>query len=587
ANDRLPLLLGTRDMPFPRLTALSYWTYVLGGLFLYSSFLFGVAPDGGWFAYVPLNNVEFSPAINMDYWDIGLSVAEIAAMGAAAELIVAILRMRAPGMTLSRMPLFVWSMLVTAIMIIFAFTPLIVGTAMLELDRKGLTAFFKPQAGGEPLLWQHLFWVFGHPEVYIMFIPAVGIVSQVVQTFSRRPIVGYPFMVAAILSTGFLSFGLWVHHMFAAGVSAAATSFFTATSMVIAIPAGVQVFAWIATIWLGRPVWRTAMLFVIGFLIIFTLGGVTGVMLAAVPFNQQTHDTFFVVAHFHYVLIGGVVFPLFAAMYYWIPKITGRLLDERLGRWNFWLMFVFFNVAFFPMHISGLLGMPRRVYTYPAGLGWDTYNLISTIGAFGFAAAALLFVINFLYSRKHGRPAGNDPWNGDTLEWSQTSPPAQAQFQMLPSVYTRHPLWQQPDLEYPEAGVARTLHAEFDYKPLDWRGAAVVSVKDGTPKAIVHVPGPTLWPFVMAVAFVFVFAAALLDSMTSLAIGGILTLVALVGWFLPQDTERRALAQTVHTSQRGGLPLAIAGPESNGFWGTLVLISVLATALLTLLSSYF
>ncbi|HJR17532.1 MAG TPA: cbb3-type cytochrome c oxidase subunit I, partial [Gemmatimonadales bacterium] len=355
ANYMLPLLIGTRDLPFPRMTAFSYWTFLFGGLFLYSSFFFGLAPDGGWFAYVPLTNIEYSPGLNLDFWDIGLSVAEIAALGAAAEMIVAILRMRAAGMTLNRMPLFAWAMLVTGVMIIFAFTPLIVGTAMLELDRKGITAFFKPEAGGKPLLWQHLFWVFGHPEVYIMFIPAAGIVSHVVQTFARRPLVSYTLMVLSIVATGFLSFGLWVHHMFTTGLAAVAMGFFTAASLAIAIPNGIQVFGWIATLWGGRPVWRTPLLFVVGFLVIFTIGGLTGVMVGAVPFDWQAHDSYFIVAHFHYVLIGGVIFPLFAGLYYWLPKVTGRLLSEKLGKWNFWLMFVFFNVAFFPMHLSGLL----------------------------------------------------------------------------------------------------------------------------------------------------------------------------------------------------------------------------------------
>ncbi|HEX2168418.1 MAG TPA: cytochrome c oxidase subunit I [Longimicrobiales bacterium] len=586
ANYMLPLLLGTRDLPFPRLTALSYWTYVFGGLFLYSSFLFGVAPDGGWFAYVPLTDREHSPAINMDYWDIGLSVAEVAAMGAAAELIVAILRMRAPGMSLARMPLFVWAMLVTAFMIIFAFTPLIVGTAMLELDRKGLTTFFMPEFGGEPLLWQHLFWVFGHPEVYIMFLPAVGIVSHVVQTFARRPIVGYPLMVIAILTTGFLSFGLWVHHMFAAGISASATTFFTATSLVIAIPAGVQVFCWIATLWAGRPVWRTPLLFVGGFLAIFTLGGLTGVMLASVPFDQQAHDSFFVVAHFHYVLIGGVLFPLFAGLYYWLPKITGRLLSERLGKWNFWLMFIFFHLTFFPMHIVGLLGMPRRVYTYQAGLGWDGYNLVSTIGAMGFAISVLLFLVNFAWSLKRGEKAGRDPWQSDTLEWSQDSPPAQAQFQMVPSVRSRHPLWDQETLAETDPQRDRLLD-DMKWRPLDWRGAVVVSVLDGEPQGIVHVPGPTAAPFVMSVGFLFLFAGLLLDNVTSLLLGGVITLIALVLWFRPQRTESLALEEIPTGGTPDRLPLLVGGVRSNGFWGTIVLLLVLATALATAIASYF
>src|SRR5688500_2151447 len=370
ANYVVPLILGTRDLPFPRPTALSYWTYVLGGLFLDSSFVFGRAPDGGWFAYVPLTSLQFSPGLGMDYWLIGLSVAEVAGIGAAAELIVAVLKLRAPGMSLGRMPLFAWAMLIAGVMIIFAFTPLIVVTGMLEFDRKLETRFFDIAAGGDPLLWQHLFWAFGHPEVYIMLIPAVGIVSHIVQTFARRPIVGYRVMVGAMIAIGTISFALWAHHMFAVGMSMAAMSFFAAASLLIAIPSGLQAFGWIATIWQGRVAWRTPMLFAAGFIVLFVLGGITGVMLASAPFDAQAHDSYFVVAHFHYVLIGGVIFPLFAALHYWLPKMSGRLLSERLGRWNFWLMFVFFNVTSFPMHIVGLLGMPRRSTTFTVGLVW-------------------------------------------------------------------------------------------------------------------------------------------------------------------------------------------------------------------------
>jgi cytochrome c oxidase subunit I+III len=587
ANYMLPLLLGTRDLPFPRMTALSYWTYLFGGIFLYSSFFFGVAPDGGWFAYVPLTNLEYSPGINLDFWDIGLSVAEVAAIGAAAEMIVAVLRVRAPGMALNRMPLFAWAMLVTGAMIIFAFTPLIVGTAMLELDRKGLTSFFKPEAGGKPLLWQHIFWVFGHPEVYIMLIPAAGIVSHVVQTMSRRPVVTYTLMVLSILSVGFISFGLWVHHMFTAGLSAVALGFFTAASLAIAIPNGVQVFGWIATLWSGRSVWHVPLLFVLGFLVIFTLGGITGVMVASVPFDWQAHDSYFVVAHFHYVLIGGVVFPLFAGLYYWLPKMTGRLLDERLGRWNFGLMFVFLNVAFFPMHLSGLLGMPRRVYTYPAGLGLDTLNLISTVGAFGFAVGVGLLLVNVVWSRKHGQLAGNNPWHGDTLEWSETSPPPDAQFVTIPVVRGRHPLWEQNDLLPHEPRLARQLE-DLAARPARWRGALVVTVLDGEPLAIAHMPGPTYAPFTMAVAFVAIFAGALIEEWLLLVVGLAIATVALFLWFRPQRSEAMALEELgdrVEDSER--LPLAMGGRIANGWWATLVLIAVLATALVTIVASYF
>jgi cytochrome c oxidase subunit I+III len=587
ANYMLPLLLGTRDLPFPRMTAFSYWTFLFGGIFLYSSFLFGAAPDGGWFAYVPLTNLEFSPGINMDFWDIGLSVAEIAALGAAAEMIVAILRMRAAGMKLNRMPLFAWAMLVTAVMIIFAFTPLIVGTAMLELDRKGLTAFFKPESGGKPLLWQHIFWVFGHPEVYIMFIPAAGIVSHIVQTFSQRPIVSYTLMVLSIVATGFISFGLWVHHMFTTGLSSVALGFFTAASMAIAIPNGIQVFGWIATLWSGRPVWRTPLLFVLGFLVLFTIGGLTGIMVGSVPFDWQAHDSYFLVAHFHYVLIGGVVFPLFAGLYYWLPKVTGRLLDERLGRWNFWVMFVFFNVAFFPMHLSGLLGMPRRVYTYPAGIGLETLNLISTIGAFGFAVGIALFVVNVIWSRKRGQEADSNPWGSDSLEWSETSPPPDAQFVRIPVVRSRLPLWEQQDLLPHEPTLVRQME-DLNARPARWRGALVVSTLDATPVAIAHVPNSTIAPFTMAVAFLAIFAGALVDEVRVLAVGGALTAVALFLWFRPQSSETLALQELAgRPAAPDRLQLAVGGPIANGWWAMLVFLSILATALVTTIASFF
>jgi cytochrome c oxidase subunit I+III len=585
ANYLLPLLLGTRDLPFPRLTALSYWTYFFGGLFLYASFFVGAVPDGGWFAYVPLTGARYSPGLAMDFWDIGLSVAEVAALGAAAELIVGILRMRAPGMRLDRLPLFAWTMLVTAVMIIFAFTPLIVGTAMLELDRKGLTRFFDPEAGGKPLLWQHLFWVFGHPEVYIMFVPAVGVVSHVVQTFARRPIVGYPLMVLAVVATGVLSFGLWVHHMFTTGLSPVAMGFFTAASLMIAVPSGVQVFGWIATLWTGRPVWNAALLFVMGFLAIFVLGGLTGVMLAVVPFNWQAHDSYFVVGHFHYVLIGGVVFPLFGGLYYWLPKMTGRLLSERLGRWNFWTMFVFFNVTFFPMHVTGLLGMPRRVATYPPGLGWEPYNFVTTLGAFGFAAGVLLFVVNVVWSMRAGIPAGPNPWQADSLEWSESSPPAEAQFARIPVVDSRHPLWQQASLEPSEPEMRRLL-APLDTAPTTWRGGLVVSALEGRPLALVHMPGPTLAPFALSVGFTLLFTAALIDSVAFTVAGAGVSALALTAWFWPRASERRAIEEVGTSEDPDRLTLAVAGSRANGWWGTVVLVLVLATALASLLASY-
>jgi cytochrome c oxidase subunit I+III len=633
ANYLIPLLNGTRDLPFPRLTALSYWTYLFGGIYIYSSFLFGLAPDGGWFAYVPLNLKEYSPGLNMDFWDIGLSVAEVAAIGAAAEMIVGILRMRAPGMSLNRLPLFCWAMLVTSIMIIFAFTPLIVGTAMLELDRKELTRFFDVRYGGDPLLWQHIFWVFGHPDVYIMFLPLVGVLSHVIQVFSRRPVMSYTLMVIALVATGFLSFGLWVHHMYTTGLSPMGMGFFAAASMAVAIPSAVNVFGWIATLWAGKPVWRVPLLFAIGGIVIFVIGGVTGVMVAAVPFDWQAHDTYFVVAHLHYVLFGGTIFPIFAGLYYWVPKFSGRMLGERLGRWNFWLMFVGFNLAFLPMHWSGLEGMPRRVYTYPTGLGLELYNLLSTLGGVVLTTGVLLFLVNLAVSLRRGREAGNDPWKGDSLEWSEASPPVNAQFGRVPVVRSRHPMWDQTTLlpvEGDDPDVVRAARL-LDYAPSRWRGSLVVDVLDGRPRALAHLPRRSAWPFVMAIGFTTLFVSLLLDSLWLAIVGFAITLAATVGWFWPLDTETIAIeeayvdaapgttpaatpgatpgtmpadragqaeagaARTGHGAKADpsdrqsthGLPLAAGDRSANGYWGTWVLVFILGTALATLVASYF
>jgi len=590
ANYVIPLLNGTRDLPFPRLTALSYWTYLFGGIFIYSSFLFGVAPDGGWFAYVPLTLKEFSPGPGIDFWDIGLSVAELAAIGAAAEMIVGILRMRAPGMSLNRLPLFCWALLIASAMIVFAFTPLIVGTVMLELDRKELTRFFDAKYGGDPLLWQHIFWVFGHPEVYIMFLPAVGIISHVVQTFARRPVMSYTFMVLAMIATAFLGFGLWVHHMYATGVSPTGMGFFAAASMAVSIPSAIQVFGWITTLWAGRPVWRTPLLFGIGGVVIFIVGGVTGVMVAAVPFDLQAHDTYFIVAHLHYVLIGGVIFPIFAGLYYWIPKFSGKRMGETLGRWNFGLMFGGFNLAFFPMHLSGLAGMPRRVYAYPAGVGLELFNLLSTIGSFVFAGGVLLFLVNAWRTLRHGDPAGDDPWKGDTLEWSQSSPPPSAQFDTIPVVRSRHPLWDQHTL-LPVAGddaaVVRAVRA-LDHAPANWRGSLVVGPLDGRPVGIAHLPRESAWPFILSVGLTILFISLLVEIGWVVALGAAVSLVAIGGWFWPLQTETVAIAEQRDPSGSDlRLPLLIGDRSANGYWGTCVVVAIIATALATWVSAYF
>lgn len=438
-NYLVPLMIGSRDMAFPRLNAFGYWIFLFAGIFMYASFLVGQAPNGGWFNYVPLTTGAYTPGLNIDFYALGIFLLGIGTTAGAINFIVSIFKMRAPGMSLNRIPLFIWAILATSFAVVFAYPPLNVANLLLELDRKAGTHFFDPAAGGEPLLWQHLFWFFGHPDVYIIFLPAVGMVSSLVPTFARSRIVGYTFLALSTISIAVISFGVWAHHMFAAGLPPLANSYFSAATLMIAIPSGIQVFAWIATLWIGRPVWRTPLLFVVGFMIIFVIGGLSGVMFASVPFDQQITDSCFVVAHFHYVLIGGMLFPLFGAFYYWLPKMAGRMLGESLGALNFWLMFIGFNLTFFPMHLLGLLGMPRRVYTYLPGLGWDSANMLSSMGAYLLALGILVFIINWLRSLRYGEPAGDDPWQAGTLEWATTSPPPAYNFRLIPTVRSLEP----------------------------------------------------------------------------------------------------------------------------------------------------
>jgi len=526
-----PLMIGARDMPFPRLNAFGYWAFLAGGLFVYASFFTGEVPDGGWFAYVPLTDTEFSPGRNMDFWLLGVTLVEVAGIVGALEIVVLVLKHKVPGMALHRMPLFVWSVLVMAAMMLVAFPVLLTASLLLELQRKLNLPFYDPSAGGDPLLWQHLFWIFGHPEVYIQFIPAAGIVSTVIPAFARRPIVGYRLVVAALVATGVASFGLWVHHMFATGIPFLALTFFTAASLLIAIPSGIQVFAWLATLWQGVVRWSTALWFVIGFVIIFVLGGITGVMVAVVPFNWQVHDSFFVVAHFHYVLIGGVVFPIFAGLHYWMPKLNGHLLDERIGRTTFWLMFVGFNVGFFPQHVLGFEGMPRRVYTYTEGDGWDLWNMVSSVGAFVLGLGFALFLVNVWVSRRRGELAGDDPWDAPTLEWSTTSPPAPYNFRVQPQVRDVSPRWHPADPEEdPELAAVLEELAE----PYEGRRETVgTTTLDGQPNEVVLIATSSIWPFVVAIALVVALAAALYDLVVLGLVGLAVIVVGVVAWLWP------------------------------------------------------
>jgi cytochrome c oxidase subunit I len=440
-NLLIPLQIGARDVAFPRLNAFSYWVYLLGGLVITIPILFSLGPDGGWFGYAPLTTNTYSPGLNIDFWAIGLQILGISSLATAFNFATTIINMRAPGMNLMRMPMFTWMAFVVMFLLILAFPVITIAVVFLVFDRFFGTNFYTIQAGADPLLWQHLFWIFGHPEVYILILPAFGLVSEVLPTFSRKPLFGYPVMVYSGILIGFLGFGVWAHHMFAVGMGPIADTVFSVTTMLIAIPTGVKIFNWIFTMWGGSLRFTTAMLFAMALVGMFTIGGISGIMHASPPADLQQTDTYFIVAHFHYVLVGGSLMGLFAGIYYYFPKLTGRLLDEGLGKVHFWVNLVGSNLAFFPMHYSGMLGMPRRIVTYDANQGWDGFNLLSSIGAFTMGAATLVLVYNILVSRKRGALAGNDPWGGGTLEWSIPSPPPVYNFAKIPRVTSRYPMW--------------------------------------------------------------------------------------------------------------------------------------------------
>jgi cytochrome c oxidase subunit 1 len=450
----IPLMIGARDMAFPRLNAFSFWMTAFGGLLLYFSFVggnglygAGTAPDVGWWAYAPLTSRAFSVGHSTDFWTLALLVSGVGSIGTGVNFIATILCMRCPGMTLGKMPLLAWLNLVVGGMVIFCISPLTAAQIMLSIDRYLGGHFFDTQAGGSAVLWMHFFWIFGHPEVYILVVPAFAFVSEIVPVFSRKPIFGYPIMVAATICIGFISFSVWAHHMFTVGMSSYGNSFFVLTTMAIAVPTGIKIFNWLGTMWGGKIRLRAPMLFCIGFLFQFLIAGLTGIMLGAAPFNWQLSGSYFVVAHFHYVIVGGIVFAVFGAFYYWFPKMSGRMYNETLAKWHFWLFFIGFHMTFDFMHIPGILGMPRRIYTYEPGRGWEIWNLIVTIGAFFQALAVLIFVGNLLWSLFKGEPADNDPWDAWTLEWSTTSPPPDYNFATIPVVRSRRPLW---DLKHPE-----------------------------------------------------------------------------------------------------------------------------------------
>jgi cytochrome c oxidase subunit I+III len=517
-----PLMIGARSIAFPRLNAFAYWIYLFGGLMLFVAFALNIGPDAGWFAYVPLAGPEHGPGKRVDFWAQLITFTELSGLLEAVILICTVFKLRAPGMTLNRLPLFVWAMLVTSFMVLLAMPSVMLASTALIMDRLVGTHFYNPAEGGDALLWQHLFWFFGHPEVYFIFIPGLGFVSAIIPVFARRTIVGYGAVVLSMIAIGLLSFGLWVHHMFATNLPEAGKAFFTAMSLLIAVPSAVQIFCWLATLWSGRLNLKSPLLYVLAFFVILVIGGLTGIMVGMVSLDLQLHDTYFVVAHLHYVLIGGAVFPLLGAVHYWFPKFTGRLMDERLARWSFWLSFIGFNVAFFPMHLLGLAGMTRRVYTYPDTLGWGAMNLLSSFGALVLTVGGLLFLVNVWRSRRHGQPAGDDPWGGSTLEWATTSPPPAANFDAPPVVHGRDPLWLPPRAPKHVRGL--DVHT---------REVLVTSVLDAMPDHRLTFPVPTPWPFVSALATTALFVGSIFTPWAVVWLA-IPAAIAMTLWFWPR-----------------------------------------------------
>jgi len=575
----LPQMLAARDLPFPRLSAFAVWAYIIGGSVFFSTIFYDLAPKGGWFMYTPLTLTEYSPGDNADFWLLGIGFIEISAIAGAIEIIVGILRTRPPGMSLDKLPIFGWAMLVFAGMIVVAFPAVILATMFLEIERSFGWPFFTAASGGDPLLWQHLFWFFGHPEVYIIFLPAAGLVSMIVPTMARTPLVGYKLIVVALIATGFFSFGLWVHHMFATGIPSLSLAFFSATSMAVAVPSGIQVFSWIATIASskGRFQLNTPSLFVLGMLFIFTVGGLTGVMVAMVPFDWQAHDTHFVVAHLHYVLVGGMVFPLFATFYYWAPMVSTQMLSERLGKWTFWLMFIGFNVTFFHMHITGLIGMPRRVWTYSEASGLGPYNFVSTVGAYIIGAGVLVFIIDVMRNFRVGRHGMSNPWQAGTLEWLPTDVYST---RSIPHVTSREPLWDQANLaEQVESGEHYLPNA-----PTGGRETIVTSAIEAKPQYVIQMLGPGWMHFFAAVFTAACFLLLTIKVVAPALVCGVLAIVCFLVW--AWDLDKGPAKGPIDIGAGFKLPVYVTGPVGHGWWAMVVLMLVAGSLYFAYLFSY-
>lgn len=527
----IPLMIGARDLAFPRANAFSYYAFLLSGLFLYVSLALRQSPHAGWFAYPPYTDKPFSPGYGMDFYAIALLFFTISSTVGAINLIVTIFRLRAPGMAISKMPLLCYSTLSMSFSSVFAMPSLAVACVFLELQRRWGFHFYDVAHGGMSLLWQQLFWFFGHPWVYVVFLPATGMISMLLPVFSRRPIVGYPYVALSTVLTAIVGFGVWVHHMFAVGMSHMSMSFFSAASMTISIFSAIQVFAWIGTMWKGRPVMTASMHFAVGFIALLVIGGLNGIVTAVIPVDWQLTDTYFVVSHLHYVLVGTNMVPVFAGFYYWWPKMTGRMLSESLGKWSFWIIFAGINLAFFPMHLSAIKGMPRRIYTYPYGLGIEGLNTTSTIGAFILGIGIALTLANFYWSLRRGAIAGNNPWNADTLEWSSSSPPPPYGSVHLPTVRTRHPLWDDHDEEY-DPGDRRV----FD----NGRFTISSTMLDADPVALARMPKDSMIPLYVTLAMTLLFAAVISDRLW-LALGAAaLNLILMAFWMWPKQQETPA-----------------------------------------------